>query len=293
VTEPGAGSVARELWIIAEQELRSLLFGVRSLLLLVLYGGTAAASGGFYLWVARQIEQKMVEQNPALASLDRQAMFAEMLKSEEFRQNMSPVLTRMGGTELLDALASGQMPFVVLVVLLTSTFVLPVLVLIVGYDRVSDDLATKYSRFVLQRVRRGTYLAGKILGHWGVVMIAVIVAHLSLLAAGAALAEGFETGKIARLLPTIWAGMALFLLCYVAFSALFSSLVTPPFAALALGAISLMALWFLSLNLLNGVWMGTWDMGLWVLSPPALLVFLAHALLLGSGAFAVLRWRDV
>lgn len=282
-----------ELRVVAEYEIKALLFGVRSILLLVVYGGTAAAFGGFYLWASKRLEQKLIEQNPALAGIDKEQMIAELVKSEQFQTQIGPMLERMGGTQLLDAVAQGEMPGVLLVVLLLSTFVLPGLVLLVGYDRISDDLSTKYARFVLQRVRRKSYLIGKWLGHWAVVMLAVIAAHLLLVVLGWAAVDDFEAKAALLALPRVWIGMAVLLLAYTAFSAVFSSSIAQPFLALAIGAMALMGLWFLSLGPLHGIWMGTWDMGLWVLDSNALAVFLGHAVLFAGGAFACLRWRDV
>lgn len=284
----------REVAIVAFYELKGLALGLRSILFLVIYGGVAAACGAFYLWAAGQIEAKLIEANPALASLDRKAMITQFAESDEFREQLGPAITWLGGETLLQAVLRGEMPWVVLFVLLLSTFVLPPLVLIVGYDRISEDLSSKYCRFVLQRVRRGSYLAGKILGQWATVFAAVLVVHLVLIAVGAAVSPGFETEQVLAAMPKLWVGMALFLLAYVSFVALFSSLLTPPFAALALGGIALMALWFLStFTPLRSVWMGTWDMGLWVLDPAAAGVYLAHVLGLGAISWAVLSRRDV
>ena len=289
-----SGNLWREVAIVALYELKGLTLGLRSILFLVIYGGVAGACGAFYLWAAGQIEAKLIEANPALATLDRKAMINEFAQSEEFREQLGPAITWLGGETLLDAVLRGEMPWVVLFVLLLSTFVLPPLVLIVGYDRISEDLSSKYCRFVLQRVRRGTYLLGKILGQWVTVLGAVVLVHLVLIAIGAAVSVGFETEPVLAAMPKLWVGMALFLLAYCAFVALFSSLFTPPFAALALGGISLMALWFLStFTPLRSVWMGTWDMGLWVLDPAAAGVYLAHVVALGAIAWVVLARRDV
>lgn len=290
---PNTPPLLRELLVLVTYELRALIFGLRSILFLVIYGGFGAAVGGGFSWMVRELEKQAVAKNPALAALDRQAMMAQMLRSDELREQLGPAIERFGGEALLEALARGDLPWVVLVVLLSSTFLLPGLILLVGYDRISEDLSTKFCRFVLQRVRRGTYLTGKLLGHWLVSLLAVIAVHLGLVALGATLVPDFDAGRVMAAMPSIWLGMACFTLAYSAYTMLLSTLFVPPFAALALGAIGLVVMWFLSLGPLNGVWMGTWDMGLWVLQPTALLVFLAHALLLFGAAHLVLSRRDV
>ena len=57
-------------------------------------------------------------------------------------------------------MVKGDLPPLVLGVLFFSTFAIPWLILLVGYNRISEDVATKYTRYVLQRVHRGAYLAG-------------------------------------------------------------------------------------------------------------------------------------
>jgi hypothetical protein len=58
---------------------------------------------------------------------------------------------------------------------------------------------------------------------------------------------------------------------------------------------ALMGLWLLKVivPVVGQVWMGAWDLRLWLLDPLALVVFGVHAVLLMGGAVAVLRARDV
>ena len=290
-----APPMLREIVTVAGQELRSLLLGIRSILVVVLYGGWVAAVGAMYLFATAQLEQKLIAEQPALATLDRSALLREALKSERFDKEFAPQLEQFGGRRLVEAVSDGSMPFLLLVILVLSSFALPGLALITGYDRLSDDLHTRYARFVLQRVRRESWVLGRIVGQWVGLWALVVITHVLLVLVATVAADGFEAGPVWRALPAIWLGMALFLLAYVAFVALFSALLTPPFAALAVGGMALMGLWLLKVivPVVGQVWMGAWDLRLWLLDPWALVVFAVHALLLMGGAVAVLRARDV
>lgn len=288
-----AASLWREIATVTLFELKALFLSIRSILLVTIYGTVAGAVGAFYLWAAGQIEEKIISANPILGSLDRKAMFSEMAKNEEFRQQVEP-LKRLVGQRLFDAVMSGELPLVVPVVLLLSTFVLPGLVLLIGHDRISDDLTSKYCRFILQRVHRGTYLLGKILGSFTVVFGGLLVTHLILFALAAAFSAKLDVEQVLAAMPAVWLGMALFVLAYTTFTTLISSLFTPPFLALALGGIILVVLWLLSVvTPFHDVWMGTWDMQLWVLDPLAIGVYAGYALLFGAASYFVLRTRDV
>jgi hypothetical protein len=294
MSEGQGGDPWREAAVVLAYELRAILLGIRSFFVVFTYGVPAGLAGAFYLWATKQVEQQMVSDNPALATLDRKALFAEMMKSEQFRQQVEPALKWFGAERLFEAALRGDVPWVLIVVLVSSTFVLPGLSLLIGYDRISEDLNTKQSRFILQRVRRGSWLAGKVLGLWISMAVLVFVTHAILIAIGAISSPAFDLQAVLVALPQLWGAMGLLLLAYSAFSILFSTLFTPPFAALAVGGIALSGLWFLSIvTPLRTVWMGTWDMALWGLDPAALGVYFAHAVLFTGMAWGVLRLRDV
>lgn len=276
-------------------EALDLLKGVRALLVVVLYGGLVFGIGSIYLFITGKIEEKLAEANPAIAMMDRKAIFAEMMNSEQFKNELGPWLEKIGGSRLAESIADGSMPLILLVVLVMSSFALPGLVLITGYDRLSEDLHTRYARFVLQRVRRESWVVGKVLGQWAGVLALVIAVHVALVGIATLTSQRFDAPAVWSALPLVWAGMALFLLAYVAFVMIFSGLASRPFAALAFGGMALMAMWLAKfmIPVFGMVWMGTWDLRLWLFDPIALAVFLAHAMVLMGAAVAVVRARDV
>lgn len=282
MSDQHAGSLRATL-LVARYEIAAMLSSVRALLFVVAYGVTVGSVGAFVLFVDQKSEGKIFGIEAAAATIgstERQAMIAE--------------LTSQGvPSAVAEAFLSGQLPLLVLLILFFSTFVVPALVLLVGYSGISEDLRSGFSRFVLQRVRREHWLAGKVLALFAVSYGAVIVVHGALIA----LASGqpnFDVARVSAALPRVFAGMAVFLLGYVSFTAVFSVLVQPPFAAFALGLIALAVLWVLSLGgPLSHVWMGAAHMELWALDPRAIGIYLGHAAVFLGIAWLALERRDV
>lgn len=274
-------SVLHQIAIVALYEIRLLVTTIRAAFLVIVYGFVAGSIGAFYLWVDRQSEGQLAEV----------AKRASALSPEEKAQIISQLGDKIG-RPLAEAMVNGDLPPLVLFVLFFSTFAIPGLVLLVGYGSIADDLQSRFARYVLQRIRRESYVIGKLAGHFVVSYAAVLLVHVLLLAY-ASTTSSFELDKTLHALPRIWLAMAFFVLSYVCFSALFSAVVSPPFGALALGGMALLFLWALSFSALGGFWMGAWHMQLWALDSIAILVYLGHAIVLGGLAYLGLVRRDV
>jgi hypothetical protein len=272
----------RETLIVARYEIVSLALSVRALLLIVGYGATAGAVGAFYLWLDKTSDGKLGEFTKKAADL-----------SPDQKEQIISQVAKTLGRPLASAIFNGDLPPLVLTVLLLSTFAIPGLVLLVGYSGIADDLSTRFARYILQRVRRPSYLFGKLVGHFVVAYVAIILVHAALLAYGTTI-ENFELEKTVPALPRIWGAMAFFVLGYVAFTAFFSATISPPFAAFAVGGMALVGFWILSFFPYVGeVWMGSWHMRLWALDPEAIGVYLAHAIVFSLLAYVGMRRRDV
>lgn len=272
-------NVFKEALIVARYELVSMVLSVRALLFVVIYGIVAGGVGRFFLFVDEKTNGQLT-QAATLASENRE----EILKKA----------TEEGvPTAVLEAFLGGDLPLMVLMILFFSTFVIPGLVLLIGYSAIGDDLHTRFSRYVLQRVRRGSWLAGKIAAHFLTCFLAIVVVHAILLGAAQTI-DGFDTTRTVAALPRIWAGLALFTLGYVSFTAIFSALVKPPFAAFAVGLMALAVLWVVSkIAPLDKVWMGAIDLELWALSPRAVAIYFAHVIVFLAIAWYGLKKRDV
>lgn len=281
-----------EVLLVARYEILAMLGSARALFFAAVYLTLTLSVGGGYVWtvakIRGQIDAKLDEMGPdAKAALDEKELRGKLV------DELVPIAEKLGGQPLADALRDDELPWVMLAVLLLSSFALPGLVLLIGFDRISEELGSRYARFVLQRVRRGSWLMGKMLGHWASALGAMILVHLVLLIF-AATQDTLEVGAIARALPRIWLAAAVFLTAYVAFTALVSATISPPFACLALGTVVLAALWFWSLSDLGRkIWIGTWDVRLWVGDPEAAARFLITAAVFGGLAWARVRTREV
>lgn len=285
---PAAPNVLAEVWAVARAEILEMAKSIRAIFLLVTYGLLAGGAGAVILWVNDRTEGKLaevVEEGAKLGPEERAPAIAALVE-----QGASPALA--------EAVVSGVLPPLVFFVLVTSTFVLPVLMLLVGYNRIAEDVSTRYIRYLLQRVHRGTYLAGKLLGHWLVSLAAVVLAH-GLLLLLARSTDAFDFERTLAAMPRIWLAMAVFVLAYSAYTMLASALIRIPFLALLAGAMALFALkagtWILGLIWapLGDAWLGAWDLRLWALDPTAIAVYLGYTALFIGLAWAVLRWRDL
>jgi hypothetical protein len=281
----------REALLVAWFELRAGLLGVRALLVVLLYGTVTYAAGG----LVKLVVGKLIEQLPPALKLGDPATMARTLtQNTEFQEGVRPALRWLGGDALVSLIERGELPWLVLGILVLSTVMLPGLVLLVGYDRISEDLASRYSRFLFQRIRRGSYLAGKVLGQTLLLFLAVVAVHLVLLLGFASSVPGVSVSEVAASLPRVWTGMLLLLFGYVSFTAMLSAHLKPPFLSLALGAMVLMGAWVLSLApSLRPLWLGTWDIRLFVLDPSAIVIYLGYSVAFLLAAYAGLAWRDV
>jgi hypothetical protein len=288
VTQSSESSALSQAFFVARAEAVDMLLSLRAAFLVVTYGAITAVAGGVANWLYTKTQEQLTEAGGAGVSLVE--VQAEMIKG----------LVEQGwvGPELGEQLSSGQLPLILLLVLKASGWLLPGLILLIGFNRISGDISSRFTRYVLQRVHRGSYLAGKVVGHWLASFGAVVVVQLGLLAV-AYLNDVFDHTLIAKALPRIWVGMALFTLVFVAYTQLCAALFARPFVTLLLGLMILVAadvgtfVGGLAWEPVGQVWVGDWDTRLWMLDPVAVAVFLAYAAAFVGLAQLVLRKRDL
>lgn len=284
----------KEVGLVIEHEFKAVFLSLRSILFFVIYGGSSFIVGSVHGKLIGFFDKNVAEKlgNLSPEAIQASGINATNMFQQLFEQNPGLVET-FGGQKVADALVDGSLPVVVLSIMIMSIFLLPQLIMIIGFDRISQDLHSKFSRYVFLRLNRGPYLAGKILAQWMAALIIVIGVH-ALLLGMAASQELFDLSELMRAAPTFWLGMMVFLLAYIALTAVFSVSLTPPFAALAVGLIALMGFGILSLNdLFGAVWMGDQGIALWVGTPMAYGLYLGHIFLFGGLSFLRLRTREV
>jgi hypothetical protein len=285
--------VVQETLAVASAEIIDMIKSIRFAFLLVSYAFAAGVVGKAMIWINGKVDGKLLQGAKALSETER-----EMIVSSAVEQGMS--------SHLAEALINGDLPPLVFGVLLFSTFSIPALMLLVGYNRVSEDVSTRYTRYILQRVHRGSYLAGKLAGHWLVSFLAIVLVHIALLTYGyffefdgnVEVRDAVYEATLAAM-PRIWLAMFILVLAYSAYTMLVSSTLNPPIIVLLLGVMGLVAIKFAAFILeiihkpLGEIWMGSWDVRLYALDPAAIGVYLAYTVgFLGLATF-VLRRRDL
>jgi ABC-type transport system involved in multi-copper enzyme maturation permease subunit len=273
-----------EALYLAREEIATMVVSIRAVFLVITYSVIAGAIGAAMLWLNDKTDGNLLKG-------------ADMLK--EAPEVAIEKLTEVGlNPHLAEAMVNGDLPPLVLGVLFFSTFAIPWLILLVGYNRISEDVSTKYTRYVLQRVHRGSYLAGKIAGHWLVSFLAIIVVH-GLLLGYAAATDRFDVGAMMHAMPRVWLAMALFVLAYSTFTCMVSSVLQPPFLVLLVGTMLLFALKFAAwvgsfiYEPIGDAWIGSWDVPLWAFDPRAVAVYAGYSLVFIGVAYMILRRRDL
>lgn len=282
--EARAPSAVREALYLIRAEAKANLLSVSAAFLVWVYLFIAGAISAGLLWVDEKTSGALLK-GPKELGLDPD----QVIKA----------LSEQGVNEhLAEAMVRGDLPPLVIGVLFFSTFAIPVLVLLVGYNRISEDVHTKYTRYLMQRVHRGSYLTGKIVGHWLVCFLSIVLVHVALVIYGSA-TDRIDAGEVMKAMPRIWLAMGLFVLAYSAFTEMVSTIVAPPSLALFAGFMLLVGLklasWVGAIfdERVGGLWMGGWDVPLWALDPRAIAVYGGYCLIFGGTAYLVLRSRDL
>lgn len=275
-----------------------MIKSIRFVFLLVSYAFAAGGVGKLMLFVNEKMDGRLLKGASDLSETERQ-MFIDGIVEQG-----------VGSKHLAEAIINGDLPPLIFGVLLGSTFAIPALMLLVGYNRVSEDVSTRYTRYILQRVHRLSYLAGKLAGHWLVSFLAIVLVHIVLLTyayffefdvsseEALALRDSVYSATLGAM-PRIWLAMFILVLAYSAYTMMVSSTLNPPIIVLLLGVMGLVAIKFAAFILeiihrpLGEIWMGSWDVRLYALDPAAIGVYLAYTIGFLALAHAVLRRRDL
>jgi ABC-type transport system involved in multi-copper enzyme maturation permease subunit len=282
----------RDVLILARFDLATAIRTRRALAALLIYLAGALLTGGILVWVEVQWGDKIAM---ARTAIDAAAAAASM--KADAPDAYKALSTLAGGDEEL-VRHMLHLPLVVLGFFWTTLTFLPLLVALVSHDIVNAEVRNRSARFVLLRTTRTTLLVAKMLSH-GVLFLAVtMAANLALFVYAWVQLPSFEPLAVAPWLLRYWLLTLPFGLCYIALTALVSSLVDSGGLALAAMVGVLIGLGILSssdvVGFLSPSW---WKVGLW--SPSLLKVtahgaaFLAFGGLFLGAAWARLRWRDL
>ena len=279
-----------EMLTVAGAEVVEMVMSVRFLFLLAAYGGAGGLAG--YVWTSldENSNGQLTEFSEKAANISEEER-AQAL--EQMMEQGGPMIEMMGSIVLDPVL-----PPLAMLVLQGTSWLLPLLILLVGYNRIAEDLESRYTRYVLQRVHRESYLAGKIVGHALVCFVAVLLVQV-LWIVFAQIFEVYGADGLWGAAPRIWLGMFVYVLAYSAFTMFASTLFARSVMALLLGAMLMYAIWFAA-NVasviwapLGWMWLSSWYPALWRLDPIGYAVFAAYILVFVGLASAILRRVDL
>jgi ABC-type transport system involved in multi-copper enzyme maturation permease subunit len=270
----------REILEFARIELRRTLTSTKGLALLLLYG--LAQSAGGLLFAAMQ-------HSPA-----GQMIWALLLKA------MSPG----SGTEA-DFKFLQQIPPTSLFAYWFTLFVVPVLVLLMGFDQLSGELASRSVRYVAFRSRRISWALGKAMAQAGSLFALSLLSSIVVLIFGAIFNTEFSLIAAIEWTLLLWLLSSAYGLCYVGLTSFVSACFRNPFLSLVAGVSALFGMWivgvlgrvFDSLHPLRYLLPGSYTDSL--LSPEpsktflTLGVFVLFAAAFLAASVGVLRARDL
>lgn len=267
-----------------------MLVSVRLVFLLAVYGGAGGLVG--YMWESidasndRQL-LALSEKTATLSEEERVEALAEMVEKG------GPAI-EMVGSVLLDP----ELPPMAMLVLQLTSWLLPLLILLVGYNRIAEDIHSRYTRYIMQRVHRGSYLSGKIIGHAVVCLVAVVAMQLVWLLVSS-FYDLYGADRMWMAAPRIWLGMVVYVFAYSAYTMMVSTVFGRPMSALLLGTMAMYAVW-IGVNMasffwtpLVRLWLSAWYPALWRLDPVGYVVFVAYGLIFILMAHLVLRRGDL
>lgn len=280
--------IEKEVLLTAQRELRRNLRSTKGIAMFVLFvlGGTIPS-----------LVQVLIERAAKTAGLGD---LPEAAKTEARKKLLEAAYD--GNTAIADYLS--HCPAVLYGLFKGTLLFVPLLVLLVGFDHLSGELQHRTLRYFVGRAHRGSLVAGKAIGVWGVIAVMITVLHAVVWIIVLARSE-VPFGDLAS-----WGGrMLVFSICYAAAYVglidLVSSLFKTPIVGLFIGAgvMFAMAITNLVLGIFEKTEQLTWAFPSTyerlLVSPEPLRAFGGMALLIGWGSVCVaiaseiIRRRDV
>jgi ABC-type transport system involved in multi-copper enzyme maturation permease subunit len=268
----------RDVVAIAGTDLRRTGASAKGLVLLMLYGLLQTVGG---------------------------VLFAVVQRSAVGEILWSGLLSLMGGGEPTMTSFLGAIPRPILWNYWFTQFVLPMLVLLMGFDQISGELSTKSIRYVAYRAERSTVVLGKALAQAGALFGLSLLSNLVVLGFSAVLVPGLDPFFALKWALWLWMLSSAYGLAYVAGVTFVSACFRTPFLSLGVGAGALFVTWLVGLwarfddrvEFLKYLLPSHYASGLLapVLEPTVygLVVLLGFTAVFVGAAVAVLRARDL
>jgi hypothetical protein len=229
-------NAVNELSSLFGLEWRRLRSSARVVVLSLFYLGSCAV----FLLVLGRISAGIQAQLDAAVSNPEQAA----LMANQARTGFLGVLLDSSDPEELASLA--RVPLLVFVGFRAALIFVPLWIALLGYDAVSDELATRSLRYVTVRARRSSVLLGKFLALASVLVAILLLINLELVFYARHLSPDFSGSLLWLTLLRCWGASTLFALGYLGLTLLSSTLARSPALALALNVILLFGFWALT-----------------------------------------------
>jgi ABC-type transport system involved in multi-copper enzyme maturation permease subunit len=223
-----------EVQLVTVRELRKSLRSAKGILLAAMsvVGGTGMAL--LLAWIDRQRRSlPNIEVDPAVVQ--------------------ERVLSQAYGPDTGHALATA--PYALIIMLGITLWLSPLLIALMGFDSIAGELQHRTVRYWVVRTRRSSYIAGKFLGSW-LVLLAVLLgmnvivwiatAAVGGLSPGAVIGWGIRFFAVCVPVTAAWCGIAV----------LVGSQVKTPIVALLLTCLAFFGLWFV--NIAGGLGGAAW-----------------------------------
>ncbi|MDR0966467.1 MAG: ABC transporter permease subunit [Myxococcales bacterium] len=222
---------AQEIYLVCSHELRRTLRSPKAAILLLLYALVATLAGLAFMHIKGFVGDTL-DTTAGLglaaeeADLYRKAValfFGEGAAAHEWLFQVSPFLLFFYKFNL---------------------FFLPALVVLMGFDQISDELQTRSLRYLAPRIHRESVLFGKLLSQLVLVVLLITVMSLGALAFSDGAAKASWSVSLFGMLR--FGGQTLLvMLAYLGLTALFSSLTRTPLYALVFSLCALIGLWLM------------------------------------------------
>jgi ABC-type transport system involved in multi-copper enzyme maturation permease subunit len=231
-------SPLKETYLVFAHEMRRSLRSARTLVFLILYGLATAVFGLVVVSMTRKVQEQI-----------NSVTHGEDLSPDTLFQMKTGVLGMFFGKEETMLKYLAEIPLIVLLFASFALFFLPALSALIGFDTVSGELQSRSLRFVSLRARRGSVLAGKVLGQLGLLVGLTAVMNLAVFVYAALSVHGFTVGPGLLAMVRFWGLMLIYATTYVGLTTLCSTLFrTPIFSLLTTFSVlfGFVVLWLMS-----------------------------------------------
>jgi ABC-type transport system involved in multi-copper enzyme maturation permease subunit len=280
-----------DAWRIARFDLGTAIRTRRAMVAIVLYALGAFATAV----VLVKIEGAVGEEINQIRNL---ATAEARMSGEEGVGKLEEAISTLVGGDLETARHLLGLPLVILGFFWMSLTFLPYLIVLVSHDIVNVEVRNRSARFVLLRASRTALLVGKMMSHGLLFLGVTVLSNVILFVYAWVSLPHFQPGSAALLLLRIWALTMPFGFCWLAFTALLSSVIDNGGVAMVVGGIAVIVLSMLSMHDTIGFLspshykLALWSPK-WTTSLGGAAAYLAFGAVFLGGAWARMTWRDL